>query len=130
MPFVVIEGLRACFVAMALCAGIPHPGSTPKIVILKNEPHTSERGVKNAPGFLCWEDQVTGQKWYCAGMTEASTVYVSTHTLQAIPHEFLHVLSRRKHLGRNPEDPHDAAHGGPVWDRCDNRRAECAGLWP
>jgi len=131
MPFVVIEALRACFVSMALCAGIPHPGSTPKVVILKNEPHTSQRGVKNAPGFACWDDYSTTPptRLYCAGLTEENTVYVSTHTLQALPHEMLHVLVHRNKLSPH-EDPYDSGHSGAIWGRCDNRRAECEGLWP
>lgn len=127
MNAVVLEGLRACFVSVALCAGIRHPGPTPRVHVLPNEPHTSAAGRANAPGFWCgtYADDTPA---YCAGLTDTDgTIYVSTQTLQAIPHEMIHTLTKRKRLSPDPqEDPWDGAHEGRFW-ACDRL---CPGLWP
>lgn len=138
MNQVVLEGLRACFVSVALCAGVKHPGPMPPVRLVLNE-----RNHQTPPktGFACGWDFSKPEPFpvtdWCGGLTERENgrlvVYVAATRTQALPHEFLHVLASRFHLYDNgyldgyPDDRWmDPGHTGPYWE-CAKL---CPGLWP
>lgn len=123
MP-IVIDGLRACYLAISLCAGVPHPPPLPSIHIVANEVHVT--GGRERDGFACGE-YLDGSTAYCAGESWHNHVQVSTMTLNALPHELLHhIIEHRVQRDGDPD------HGLPFWQTCVDRKDRlpaCAGLW-
>jgi hypothetical protein len=146
--------LKACYLAVAVCVGVPHPPRPPRIEVVADVPHGANNTKHGFPcGTLCLDpppdcgdpsgcpvppgyctQEATA---YCAGSYDnpprRGVVTVSEQTLDAVPHEFIHHLVQKRRLF--PEggkaDPGDASHVGPWW-HCE-RKTEipaCGGLWP
>lgn len=130
----VVDGLRACYLGVAACMGVVNAPVSPHVEIVPNVPHVNLSGVPNSPGFACGE-YVDGTTAYCAGLYERGWVVVSTHTMQALPHEFIHYVVERRHLWKSSSgdmaDTADNDHAGPWW-HCEQKAAvpACVGLWP
>ena len=128
-----VDGVRACWLAVAVCVGGVGPvGAPPRIEVVANEPHLSPwKGPGLYDGFACgtYED---GSTAYCAGLSEGRWIVVSTATFAALTHEMIHHVVKRRHLGVSPiADTWDGAHEGPWW-HCERADAipECAGFFP